>query len=177
MIKEEDYNLSLLLLMPLVADEGLTYEHYINKNNIDALIDGYFSDINKPWLDRHLLIAFDCELMDTSEIKEMLKCSNYDAKSSYLIDDKYIRSYALKVPEWFEDEYELIAQNKYTQLSFETKQMILLFWQLTNNSLLYKILFGIHSETVDVQSEMIKEESSFEANTKNTEIIGGMYML
>lgn len=175
MIINENYNMSLFLLLPLVAEEGRKADYYIKKY-LESLVDGYSQDINKPWLDCHISIVFDYELMDEVDIVELSANGNFATKTSYLIHDKYVCSYALKIPDEHYDEYAYILRQDYSKVSTDTKNAILSFWGMSYGSKVFNELFTEKETYIDITKEILPEENYIEREGRGA-VISGLFIV
>lgn len=175
MIINENHNMSLFLLLPLIAEEGRDAEYYISQHK-NALIDGYAFDVNKPWLDCHISVVFDCELMNKVEVYELANNANFVCKTSYCIGDKYVYSYSLSIPATMRAEYELLMNQNYSKVSHDTTAMILAFWRPEFDSKITKELLNLNKSSLKMCEEILPEEEARVALIQG-KIVSGHYLL
>jgi hypothetical protein len=146
MILDKKLNMSLLCVLPLIAKSNEKYTSYIEpgfeNDEVVSFEDAYSSDINRPWLDEHLLMVYNTENQTPYSIMKTLENNeNFIQEYVYRFDGKFYTIYAYKIPFEFEREYKLISDGKYSRLSRDTKIRILTFWSAMADSILFSILF------------------------------------
>lgn len=160
MILREKINLSLLCLLPLIAKEKEVYLDYIDgdlyKNrNSGSFINGYYSDINRPWLNSHVFLMYETVSQTPLKIMTLLESNeNFINQSSYRIANAFYNVYTFSISIEHKRDYDLMIKGEYSKISYENKIKILLFWNLTVNSILFKGLFPQYDkETLDKFNE------------------------
>jgi hypothetical protein len=156
----EKFNLSFILMFPMIAESDEKWSDYFG-NHMDALVNGYSGDINKPWLDKHVFVKFDTSKLEVLNIGKLLKNENFERNDTVLIDDGYYDIYAMRIPEQYLAEYYIIKSNDFYNISSELKHKIMRFWEVDISSSIGSALFYKHKhDAMDrkIDKEMVDEE-------------------
>ena len=157
MIEINKLNLSLLTLLPLTFTEHTTFTKLF-KGNTDALINGFSGDINRPWLDNHVIVLFDPEMMDTYRVNGLKDLKNHTMSKIVRIDKTPLLMHAIKIHEEFDKDAVLIRANRFSELRSSLKIRILSFWKQNEESDLYKVLFSKNYSDNSIAKELMPEE-------------------
>jgi hypothetical protein len=153
----EEYNLSLYLLLPLLSSDETSAETYLEGYS-HALINAFSYDINKPYLDNHVHLVFDNSMYREKDVPTIVKSSFLDHISHYRISGVFVKSYAMRLSEEYQLSIKLILDNKVSELPYAVKIKIFKFWDLNANSNLFKILFENEPLKSDISKEILIEE-------------------
>ena len=159
MINIDNYNLSLLLLLPLISNDGEDYTLYIPRSEEQSLYNGYSCDVNRPWLLNHLIVLFDSEKRNTLKLDRI---DGNPAKINYAdicISDSFYGMYTFQMPDEYKQECELIRSNRPNELSLDVKLKILTFWRTNATSKLFSTLFHAGKPDINIQAEEMPEET------------------
>lgn len=162
MIKEE-YSLSLFLLLPLAANENTNWDYYLERN-INSLVNGYIGDVNRPYLDKHIILAFNLETLAEYKIKEIVSAENFVSYKESRINGIHIGLYSMEVSDKWNQDYLLILQNNYFNISNEAKKLIMSFWGFNSNSKLYNSLYVKAIQPIDLSKDIYPEEDIIDRN-------------
>lgn len=157
MIDINKLNLSLLTLLPLSIESPSTYTKLLGKS-LDALVNGFSGDINRPWLDNHAIVVFDPEKMNTYRVDSLLESKNHTMSKIINIDGRPLLIHALKIDEEYRKDSILIRSNRFSELRTSVKIRILSFWKQNESSDLYKVLFSKNYSSNSVAEELLPEE-------------------
>ena len=158
MININELNLSILTLLPLAIEGNTTYKELLN-GNLNALVNGYSGDINRPWLDDHVILVFDPEKMNTYRVNNLERLKNNTISKSILIENVPLLIHAIKILDEYHKDSILIRSNRFSELRTSIKIRILSFWRQNENSDLYKVLFSRDYSNNSISEEIIPEES------------------
>ncbi len=154
MIVNRELNSSLYLLLPLAVDENQTAETIIGKYS-NALIDGFSMDINKPWIDNAVHIAFDREKYRDKSISQIEKQERFNRRSLYRIENKFYEVYSIELNDDYKFQIELILKGKSFLIDEETKAKIMEFWDAPAKSKVFRILYKESNEDKAIDAEII----------------------
>jgi len=160
MILNDNYNLSLFLLLPLTTEESKA-ENYLEGYET-ALMNAFNHDINKPYLDNHIHLVFDTSMFRTIEVDSITKDKKQDMISHYRISGVFVKSYAIKIKDEYLSSKNLILDNKIFNLRYDIKIKIFKFWNLKADSKLFKVLFEEGNPKEDITKEVLPEEDYIE---------------
>ena len=172
MILNDNYNLSLFLLLPLATEEGKA-EDYLDGYE-SALMNAFHYDINKPYLDNHIHLVFDTSMFRTIEVNTITNDNKQDKISHYRISGVFVRSYAIKIKEEYLSSRDLILEDKIFNLQYEIKIKIFKFWDLKADSKLFKVLFEEPKESTNIKTEILPEEDYVEDDFDYLNVSFGM---
>lgn len=131
-ILKSKYTQTTYFLMPLLFSEDIKGSQIINDNFKNA----YVADFNKKQYDDKILLVYSekTELPVTNKLDE------------YSFNDNRIFVYSL--PDIFDDDYANILKGNWSKLSEIAKQRILSFWEETENSFIYGLLYHIPNKYI-----------------------------
>jgi hypothetical protein len=163
MIFREQINKSLLLLLPLISNENedwteYTGEYKLSEDRNTSFVNGYYSDVNRPYMEECIHLMFETEIDIKFDLKKKELNENYQSKYLTKIDDKFYMIYSFKIPDRFKRDYKLMVKGKYSKLDDETKTKIVDFWKLNPKSQLFKSLYTNGNSLSTFTDELIKEE-------------------
>lgn len=158
MIDINKLNLSLLALLPLALESPTTYTKLLGES-LSALMNGFSGDINRPWLDKHVIVVFDPEKMDTYRVNGLIKLKNHTMSKIVNIDKTPLLMHALKIDDEYQKDADLIRFNRFSELRTSVKIRILSFWKQNEDSDLYKVLFSRNYSGNSIAKELLPEES------------------
>lgn len=158
MIDIEKFNLSLITLLPLVTEAPSNYKTLLGKYT-KALVNGYSGDINRPWLDNHVILIFDPELMDTYRVNTLEELPTKRLSKLIRIDGQPVIIYALEIHPKYSTDLKLILANRFPELKASTKIRMLSFWQQDESSSLCKLLFSKNYNQNSISEELLQEET------------------
>lgn len=147
----------MLLLLPLAFESKIDNIRAFGRD-ASALINGYAGDINRPWLDKHVIVVFDPERLDSTSINSFKNNAEVSLSRNIRIDKVNVHIEALKIKEKYESELKLIMLGRYIDLKIETKVKILSFWHQGDESDLFRILFSKNYSQNKLAAELLPEE-------------------
>jgi len=166
MIYREKLNISLLTLLPLIAKQDEIWTKYTGEVKMSDIkgnfVNGYYADINKPWLDNHVFLLFETSKNPTFDMKELEENENFTTKYPLKIRDKFYMVYAFEIPFDNRFDYEEIMTGNYNRMHSDAKAQIIKFWLASPDTQLFKNLYDTKSTYGKVTDEMIEEEDYFD---------------
>jgi len=169
MIFKEKTNLSLIYLLPLVAetdDKWYAFKNeYIPQSNINTLINGYRADINKPWLDKHVFLMFESAADKNFDIEILRSKRNFHSMYNYRLNKKFYNIVVFTVPKEYKEVYDNIIEDQTGLIPIEVKKRILSFWLYNERINVYKMLYPEKSPIVNYnpfKNEIIGEKDDIE---------------
>jgi hypothetical protein len=160
----EDCNLSMFLLLPLISVDDITAEDIIGGYE-DALMNSFSYDINKPYLDDHIHLVFDNSMFKEKDVEPITKRDELCYISHYRLSGVYVKVYALKISDEFELSKRLIMNNDISSLMPEVKAKIFKFWNTSGRTNLFDILYNEKPSDKEVSKEILPEEDYIETET------------
>lgn len=155
-------NFSLLLLLPLVANENSKYYDYIgllNSNNASSnFINAYSYDVNNPDLDKNLFMVFDADSHTHENVNFLKEQDEFIRVYPLRINKIHYNVYAFSIRYKFDKDYKEIMNGNYSEISDNTKKFILEFWNRDENYSLYSILYNTDIKYSKASEEIIPEE-------------------
>lgn len=125
-ILKSKYTQTTYFLIPLLFSEDTKSSQIINNDFIDA----YIADFNKKQYDDKILLVY-------SERQTGMPVTN---KVDEYKDDKH-RILVYELPNIFIDDYGHILKGNWSKLSDNAKERILNFWEETEDSFIYGVLY------------------------------------
>lgn len=137
-----DLNQSVKFILPMISELGRRKEFYLN----DKFIGCYVEDINKEKTRDKIILVYKFDVYnhtvgDIKHYKELYNHKTYLKGQDYDYNDKNIVVYMFNVPKEFQEDYQLILEGKYSEISPTLKLNILKFWDSDKTTLLHSILF------------------------------------
>ena len=157
----DNYNLALLLLLPLCNPKITKADDYLNGYE-GALIDGFSSDVNKPYIQECVHLVFETSKYISMKVDTLIGLDETEYISHYRLAGIWVESYALKIDSDYQSEYALICENKLEMLPMTTKLRILKFWDAKVSTKLYSALMGLAPVMENVSKEVVMEEDYVE---------------
>jgi hypothetical protein len=144
-------------ILPMISTTDMKNKFFINKYFIGC----YIGDTNNNRFQDKIMIAYKFEpsIPFIEFEKELSKNPYIRYGEEYDYDEKNVVMYVFNVPKEHMEDYYLILDGKYSEISNILKLKILKFWGENEISLLYSILF---------KTEKIKE--FWEKTDKNYKI-------
>lgn len=170
MIIREKFNKATLFLLPLIADNHNSTKFTLVDNicrsrNNSPFVNAYISDINKPYLDKHLFIVYDNNASSYNYLymrRWLRTLRTYHNDYDIILNGKGYTVFAFTIDDKDYDEVKKIIEGLYSKLKEETKKKILAFWDAKYNSRLYSYMHHDSNkeilEQIDIEEEAIKEE-------------------
>ena len=151
-MKEKSFNMSLYMIFPLLTDAKKDAYYYF-KGEIDSLLNGYSNWIERPQLDRNLIVSFDSEKMNCYKIKNLTSLDSFKGIKDVRQNKLYRTLYMFDIPEDMHEYYSMIKSGNYFELPMWLKVKILTFWRLGFDSALYDELFVRSISPIDINAE------------------------
>lgn len=168
MITRERINNSLLFLLPLVSKEGEKWQTYLGPGNFKkqetSFINGFSSDINKPWLDEHIFLVFNSDIKKEFDLAFIERNVNFTSMYNYKIKDKFYTIYALRVPTDYKKELELIKQGRCNKIDGKLKSKMTSFWSAQSNGYLSINIHSNDNRVLDISNDIIDEKDYIESH-------------
>jgi len=132
-------NQTTKFILPMISSEGMKNRFFVNKYFVGC----YIGDTNKNKFNDKILLAYKFEPSITFiEFEKKLSKNPYMLQGSdYDYEEKDIVIYVFNVPKEHQEDYYLILDGKYSEISNILKLKILKFWNESEISMLYSILF------------------------------------
>lgn len=148
-------------MFPMVASDNENWQSYF-KNYEKSLVNGYSGDINRPWLDKHIIVKFDSDKLTTLNVDELARNENFYKTNTCMINKKYYDLYAMMIPDEYLEEYELIKDGDYFNITAKLKHKIIRFWDIDINSEFAMSFFVKHKNDIvpkNIKEEIVEEET------------------
>ena len=97
-------------------------------------INAFIADFDKPNNDNRIVIVFNTKQKDLPETNQI---DHYTRN----IKDKTLYFYVYDIPNEWADNYTFWLLGKYSQFTESAKQQILYFWEASNRTHLYGVLY------------------------------------
>lgn len=152
----DDYNMSLLLLLPLVSIEFTKAEQLLEGYD-KAFINGFSSDINKPFIDKHVHLVFDNSMYKEKDVETLISLEQLEYIASYRMSGVFVKSYALRLDDGYSLSIKKILEGNCSDLSSDIKHKIITFWNAPADSALFNALYGKGCE-LDPNKDVLPEE-------------------
>lgn len=129
-----------------------------------CFVNAYIGDINRPYLDNHIFLLFEYNTEVYDKVNNTIKSNKYYFDTKFItIDNILYLEYIFVIPPINAEAIKVIKDGYYTNLSSETKLIIISFWKDYNLSYLSKLLNEPSSDLLSYTSleeagELIKEE-------------------
>ncbi len=149
------------MLLPLAVDSGNTYQT-VFKHDVEAVSNGYAYDINRPWLNSHIIVTVEQDKKNRYEVSNLKKMKSFQSKFSISVNGIHYDEYVLEIQEQFKEDRELILKSCFSNISSEAKLRISSFWFMDSNSKLFRAIFSSDKPIVDISKEVLEEEDVIE---------------
>jgi hypothetical protein len=128
---KSDKTLTTQFLMPLLFKDK-KYTEIIP--DFKEFVNAFIADFDKPNNDNKIILVFKAK---QKELPETNQTDHYTKE----IKDKTLHFYAYDIPREWEEDYTSWLTGKYSQFNESAKQQILYFWEASNRTHLYGVLY------------------------------------
>lgn len=151
---ENEYNLSFLLLCPLLFEKN---DVGFFENSKQWIENGYIGDINKPWLDNHFMISVSIENSPEYKISKFQNHKDFTGRYTYLIHGEWLDIYSFEIPDSIKRDYENIVNGRLNSISVTNKSIILNYWKSKELSSLVEKIITKEEFASGISEEIVPE--------------------